>query len=209
MNIWSQLLAWDQALFWAINRDWIAAWLDFLMPLVSDPNLFMPFLVAGGIALLIWGGSRGRRFLLLMALALVIGDAGINWIIKRSVNRPRPYQAMEEVRVVKRDQITLSGKPQPVDRGRSFTSGHACNNVALAFMACAVYGRAAWWLWLWAALVSYSRIYNGVHYPTDIVGSWIVATLYSWGIVYALSFWPKANKRESPPPSAVAEAEKQ
>ena len=63
------------------------------------------------------------------------------------------------------------------------TSGHACNNVALAMVGCAIFGRWALGLWPWAALVSYSRIYVGSHYPSDILGSWIVALFYSYFIL--------------------------
>ena len=75
--------------------------------------------------------------------------------------------------------------PRHVAKGRSFTSGHACNNVALAMVGCAIFGRWALGLWPWAALVSYSRIYVGAHYPSDILGSWLVAILYSYFIVKA------------------------
>jgi undecaprenyl-diphosphatase len=187
MDLFHHLLQVDRQLFTVINQHWTNPMLDRFMPFISDPNPFLPFLVGGALALLVWGGFRGRLFVLLMALALGIGDAGIDWSIKHTVHRPRPYQAMEGVRMVKREQITLSGPPTPVQDGNSFTSGHACNNVALAFMACAVYGRVAMILWVWAALVSYSRIYTGSHYPSDILGSWMVATLYSWLIVNGLN----------------------
>ena len=79
-----------------------------------------------------------------------------------------------------------------VARGRSFTSGHACNNVALAMVGCAIFGRWAWWLWPWAALVSYSRIYVGSHYPSDIAGSWLVALYYSYFILKTAEWlWQK------------------
>jgi undecaprenyl-diphosphatase len=82
--------------------------------------------------------------------------------------------------------------PHHVTKGRSFTSGHACNNVALAMVGCAIFGWRAVFLWPWAALVSYSRIYVGAHYPSDILGSWLVALIYSFLILKAAEFlWQK------------------
>ena len=40
--------------------------------------------------------------------------------------------------------------------------------------------RARWVFWALAALMAYSRIYVGVHYPTDLLGGAIVGTLCAW-----------------------------
>jgi undecaprenyl-diphosphatase len=90
-------------------------------------------------------------------------------------------------------------KPHPTTNGRSFTSGHACNNVALAMVACAIFGRWALFLWPWALLVSYSRVYCAAHYPSDILGSWIVAICYSWFILKGAEWlWQRFAPRKWP-----------
>ena len=107
------------------------------------------------------------------------------------INRPRPNETEPNIRVLSVREVHGS-TPHHVARGRSFTSGHACNNVALAMVGCAIFGRWALWLWPWAALVSYSRIYVGAHYPSDILGSWLVALIYSFLILKAAeSLWQK------------------
>jgi undecaprenyl-diphosphatase len=96
-------------------------------------------------------------------------------------------------------EVTESIPRAHVAKGRSFTSGHACNNVALAMVSCAIFGRWAWWLWPWAALVSYSRIYVGSHYPSDIIGSWIVSLYYSYFILKTAEWlWKKFAPRKWP-----------
>jgi undecaprenyl-diphosphatase len=189
----------DQTILRQINTVWTAPWLDRLMYFISDPNPFIPFLIGGSLLLALFGRGRARPFLVLMLLALVLGDGGINWGFKRLVNRPRPYQTLENIRVVKADRIEMS-RPGPVERGRSFTSGHACNNVALAFMATWAFGwRWGAFLWLWACFVSYSRIYVGAHYPSDILGSWIVAPLYCWCFLAGLHrLWAWSGPRYFP-----------
>jgi undecaprenyl-diphosphatase len=39
-----------------------------------------------------------------------------------------------------------------------------------------------YWLFIWAVLVSYSRIYNGVHYPGDVIVAAIIGVLIGWGV---------------------------
>ncbi len=60
---------------------------------------------------------------------------------------------------------------------------------------------AAWalLLWPWAALVSYSRVYVAAHYPSDILGSWIVAIVYSYFICRGAAWlWRNYAPRKCP-----------
>ena len=184
-----------------INQTWSAPWLDPLMARVSDFDSFRYPLIGAVVLTVIFGGFRGRLLLVMMALCLMIGDGIINWDFKVNVNRPRPNETELHVRSVSVREVTES-VPRHVTKGRSFTSGHACNNVALAMVACAIFGRWALWLWPWAALVSYSRIYCGAHYPSDILGSWLVSLYYSYFILktaewlwkkYGLSKFPRLH----------------
>lgn len=174
-----------------INQAWSGPWLDPFMARLSDYDSFRYPLYLGVILTLIFGGFRGRLLLIMMALCLLIGDGIINWDFKIGVNRPRPNETEPHVRSVSVREVTES-VPHHVTKGRSFTSGHACNNVALAMVACAIFGRWALWLWPWAALVSYSRIYCGMHYPSDILGSWLVSLYYSYFILKTAEWlWKK------------------
>lgn len=196
------LLAWlhalDLQLLYFINQTGSRPWLDPIMARVSDFNSWRIPLAVLVLAFIVAGGFRGRQFLLLMVFSLVIGDGLIDWGIKLAVHRPRPLETEPHLRVVSLHEVRES-VPVHTDKGRSFTSGHACNNVALAMMGCAVFGRWAWFLWPWAALVSYSRIYTASHYPSDILGSWIVAILYSYGILLGAAWlWPRYAPRLFP-----------
>jgi undecaprenyl-diphosphatase len=171
----------DLHLLYSINVAWSRPWLDPVMAYASDWDSWrIPVIVVVALTL-IFGGFRARQLLVLMAACLIIGDGMIDWGFKMTFHRPRPLETEPHIRVVTPRQVTES-VPKPGASGHSYTSGHACNNVALAFMACAVFGRRAAWVWLWAMLVSYSRIYTGSHYPSDILGSWLVALLYSYFI---------------------------
>ena len=186
----------DLHLLYLINQTWSRPWLDPIMARVSDFDSFRYPLVGAVVLTLIFGGFRGRLFLVMMVACLIIGDALIDHDFKDGVNRPRPNETEPHLRVLSVREVTES-VPKHVTRGNSFTSGHACNNVALAMVGCAIFGRWALWLWLWAALVSYSRIYVGAHYPSDILGSWIVSLYYSYFILKTAEWlWRKYAPRK-------------
>jgi len=200
MSLLATFHAVDLHVLYLINQTWSRPWLDPIMERVSDFGTPAKcFLALAVIVALVFGQFRGRLLVVMMAACLLIGDAGVDWAFKRAINRPRPSETESGLRVLSVYQATTS-TPHHVSRGRSFTSGHACNNVALAMVGCAIFGRWAFWLWAWAALVSYSRIYVGAHYPSDILGSWFVAVLYSYFILktaewlwqrHAPDQWPK------------------
>jgi undecaprenyl-diphosphatase len=189
----------DLWLLHQINLVWGVPWLDGPMAVVSSFGLFKIPLVMAVLALAVWGGFRERALLVLMTLCLLIGDAGINWTIKRHVNRPRPHESISGLRVVDVGTVRLSQAGESRG-GNSFTSGHACNNVALALVVTLLYGmRLGGPAWLWAALVSYSRIYTASHYPSDILGSWLISPLYTLAICYSAAWlWRKNGARWFP-----------
>ena len=198
MSFLDWLYALDLRVLFLINQAWSSPTLDPIMARVSDWNSFRIPVVIIVVLALAFGGFRSRQMVILMAACLLIGDGLIDWGFKLAINRPRPNETVPNVRVVTLHEISLS-VPRHVTKGRSFTSGHACNNVALAMIGCAIFGRWALWLWPWAALVSYSRVYVGSHYPSDILGSWIVAIVYSYFICrIAAWLWQKYAPKKCP-----------
>jgi undecaprenyl-diphosphatase len=170
MSLLATFHAVDLHLLYLINQTWSRPWLDPVMARVSDFSTPAKCALAVAVVLaLAFGGFRGRLL----------------------VNRPRPNETEPHVRVLSVHEVTES-TPHHVTIGRSFTSGHACNNVALAMVGCAIFGWSGAWLWAWAALVSYSRVYVGAHYPSDIFGSWLVALIYAFFIIKAAEWlWQK------------------
>lgn len=104
----------------------------------------------------------------------LIGSAivalAISEFLKHTVNRPRPFVTYHFI-----NKITSATSP-------SFPSGHTCDAFTLAVSLCLAFPR--WYVIVpaisWACSVGYSRMDLGVHYPTDIIGSIVVAALSSY-----------------------------
>lgn len=165
---------WDLVLFRLINAEWSNPLLDLLMPLVTPKPFLIPLALVG-VGLSVWGGRKGR-LLLVMALLLLFVSNGVSELLKLWVQRPRPCQALEAVRVL----VGCSG------RSFSFPSSHAVNIAAQALLLASFYRPLVLPLLFVVALVGYSRVYVGVHYPTDVLAGFLVglgcAGLLIWGL---------------------------
>ncbi len=171
----------DQTLFSLINGVWTSPGLDRAMAILSDLQFWMPLLILAGAAIALAGNFCARAAVLVLALTVALTDGVVVNGLKHWANRPRPYQ-VEAARVVKlsNDHLKLVSafcepvitSPAPehgIIAGRSFPSAHTANNFAVAAVLALFFTRWGWLYFAFAAAVGYSRIYNGCHWPSDVL----------------------------------------
>lgn len=158
----------DLALLHWINQDWSSSFLDAILIPARNKYVWIPLYVFIIAFSLINFGKKGYYVVLFLILTVGAADAISNYGFKKNFQRLRPCRAIPE-------QVSTRVS---CGSGYSFTSNHAANHFALATFISLLLGknRRRWQLLilLWAAIVSVSQVYVGVHYPTDILAGGIL-----------------------------------
>jgi membrane-associated phospholipid phosphatase len=144
-------------------------WLDAPLRQVSDfANFSKPwFLVAGFLACL--GGTRGRRGALTGLAAIGAASLVVNQPMKMAGTRPRPD--WDDLRVPPQRRVRMPSST-------SFPSGHSASAAAFAVAVGDLLPALRLPLRAAASVVAFSRVYTGVHYPSDVlVGATVGALL--------------------------------
>lgn len=149
----------DTGLFYLINTGLTSHFLDIFMPYVTQKfNFFGASALVAAALMLIAGGKKERWAVVILIVAVFSADflaAGLRHIF----GRIRPCHALEGARVL----VGCGGS-------FSFPSGHATNITAAMVFLTARYRRYAVIFLPIAFVISYSRVYVGVHYPLDVAG---------------------------------------
>lgn len=157
----------------------------FLQEYIRNPvlnNIFI-FLTTLGDREIIWiVGSliliipKKTRWTGVLSLFVVIFTAVLNnMVLKNIFERVRPYDALDGLKCM----IHRVG-------GYSFPSGHAATSFAAATVwYCRIKGPFGKMAIIVAFLIAFSRVYLGVHYPTDIIGGAVLGA----AIGYTINLW--------------------
>ena len=145
---------------------------------------WIPFLVVFWFLLallaLIFDKINGKRIfwgtILLVVIYFIINDLILKQTLASVFFRERPYIAFP-------NSIISSGE---LWADSSFPSGHLAMTIALSTFSLYFYRK--WWVLalaiLFIILMTFSRMHNGMHYPTDILGGTVLGISYGFLTVY-------------------------
>ena len=186
------LLYIDRQLFHFLNQGLRNPLFDIVLPFVTDLNrkpLALVLVVLLWLLLLVRGGKNGRIAALLLVPTIVLSDQLNSSWLKYIIERARPCHELLDVRL-------LVG----CGSGFSFPSSHAVNSFAAALILSYFLPRWTWAFFIFAGVVAFSRIYVGVHYPSDVLAGAILGMAIAGAIIvlfgFAESWW--ARRRELP-----------
>lgn len=164
----------DQKLFLFLNS-FHNSFFDSVMYWISDTKIWIPF-YALIVGLLIWK-FKWKSVFIIIAIALLITatDQFTASFMKPFFERLRPCHDPDIqpfVHIVKR----CGGK-------FGFASSHAANTFGFAIFVWLILKnifKHSWLLFIWALIISYSRIYLGVHFPGDVLTGILVGVVFGY-----------------------------
>ncbi len=156
---------------------------DMLMYYISKTSTWIPFYIII-IFLIIRKESfkRGSVVLLFLILSVSLADFTSVHLFKEVFQRLRPCHNQELQGLVHIVHDKCGGL-------YGFISSHATNTFAVAMFVSLLFKNRYVWIamLLWASIISYSRIYLGVHYPGDVIAGSL------WGMIISFVFYKIYN----------------
>lgn len=162
-------------LFYLINLGLDNSTLDVLMTFITDFGSLIAWAIIC-ILLFVFGGEKAKKVAILGLVALLVTNLAVG-LLKIIVAEPRPFMVLPNAELLVAE-----------DGSYSFPSSHAASSFAAATLIGLKYSfkfRKKSYLLIspliaFAAVIAFSRIYIGVHYPLDVITGAVI------GIVSAL-----------------------
>lgn len=178
--MFEKVIEFDHSLFYFINTNLANSWFDVFFPTWTNFHKLQIFLYIVFPLILVMGYWRSRARGVAVVLGTVVLSTALDEfvrIIKPIFNRPRPFNTPDLP-----FEVILRGDPQG---GLSFPSGHAADGFFIAIFLGLYFPKWRWCFITLAALTAFSRIYCGVHYPTDVIIGALLGSILAW-LIYNL-----------------------
>ncbi len=170
----------DARVFRFINTRLANPLFDTVMPVITDFDKSKIILLLLWSALVIFGKSKGKWVALALIPLIAASDQISSGLLKPLFQRLRPCEVLGSVHFWNSDSGWIT-TPIEVTRSYkssfSFPSGHAANITASMLFIGLIYRKLLVYLLVIAAIVSFSRIYVGVHWPLDVSAGIVLGIL--------------------------------
>ncbi len=192
----------EVAVFRILNKKAANPIFDYIMPAITDLSRWRIILIFVWIALILAGGPKGRWAALMMIPLIAASDQLCASVIKPIVARARPCQVLGGVHFWHGSEGWIT-TPAWITRSYkssfSFPSNHAANMTAAMLFLGLVYRKWVISLAVIAIAVSYSRIYVGVHWTSDVIAGMAIGSALAWAAWKALQYFcPGTGDRKWP-----------
>lgn len=164
MPFFDALLPFDTAVLDFIQHFIKSGFLDPIMVIIGHLGEKGALFLAAGIIMLFFKRTRATGAMVLAAITLgfLVGELGL----KTLINRPRPFVANPDI------QLMID-----IPSGSSFPSGHSCSALAAATVMIVRDKRFGIPAMIIALLIVFSRLYNYVHYPSDVIAGMLLGII--------------------------------
>jgi len=156
----------DRKIFYAINVGESNRFFDTVLPFLREAGFWVPLYLFLLVFAMINFGKRGWLWFVFFICTAGLSDLIASHLIKQTIFRLRPCQDPELA-----DRMNSLAHYCP--QSSSFVSAHATTHFGLAFfIVLTLKPYTSPWIRLffaWAALISYTQVYVGVHYPFDVL----------------------------------------
>jgi undecaprenyl-diphosphatase len=188
------MYALDLSILYFFNRTIASPFLDGFFDALTNVHYWYPVYAVAGIYLIFRFRWQGVWMVVLAVLVVAATDSLGHYVFKPLMHRSRPCAISPSFS--RRGQGVVNGEhivnwirlPDGPRGDESFPSNHALNNFAIAAFFFTIWKRKrnVAWLFAGALLISLGRVYEGLHYPSDVLGGAVIGI--SMGILFAIFF---------------------
>lgn len=172
------LLTIDTQLFLLFNHAMANPVFDAVFPVITNGRFWIIPGILAALAFLYFQRRKALVVIVLSLLTVSVSDPVCNRVIKPLAPRMRPCDERVHIQGAR---FLIGTKSSP-----SFPSSHAMNMFAQAMLFTLLYRRKRIWItaFVFAAVIAFSRVYVGAHYPFDALGGAVFGVIVG-GIIYS------------------------
>ncbi len=156
---------------------------DVIMFWARDKLFWIPFYLVLLLIIIKVFKTKSIGIFIAIGILITLCDQTASHLIKQTVIRLRPSHEPTLEKLIHLSDAGSGGQ-------YGFVSSHAANAFGLAtFIILLLTKKFNWLKWtliFWAFLVSYNRIYNGVHYPSDVIVASIIGIIFGFLVYYII-----------------------